>query len=189
MWPFKKKSVRRLELRRVAPLRNGSRLELIRKFVYVRTILVGLACVVTGIAVILYGGQRMPWQLFQKPDRNLLVRRNFRLEDPQATAQAREQAKQSTPNYYQLNAVLFEQIEQDLTGLLNQAKAVKSYDDLPKDRQKLVNKQGNIGPEQFGQLREFLYDTPAQQSSHGLEVMQPALQSILSMPGLPGDGL
>lgn len=187
MWPFKKKSARRLELRRVAPPRNGSKLELIRKFVYVRTILVGLGCVVTCSAVILYGGQRMPWQLFQKPDRNLLVRRNFRLEDPQATAQAREQAKQSTPNYYQLNTVLFEQIEQDLTGLLNQAKAVKSYDDLPKDRQKLVKKQWNIGPEQFGQLRESLDATPAKQISDGLEEMQQALQSSLLIAVMPDE--
>ena len=90
-------------MRRTPAVRAPGPLDQFRSHISPWAILIGVLFVCVTGAVIVLGGQVMPWGLGQKPRQDIRVRAPFQVLDPQATELKREQARQSTPNYYTLN--------------------------------------------------------------------------------------
>ncbi len=126
-------------------------------------------------AVIVVGGQVMPWGLGQKPRQDIRVRASFQEPDEQATAQAREQARQSTPNHYVLNHTFLEQVDQELTLFYNDLKAVPQHKDLPPAKKKTFEKTWHITAANYNALRQLTAKVSPQQFQELLGQLKSAL--------------
>jgi len=107
--------------------------------------------------VIIVGGQVMPWQVGQRPSQDIRVRVGFQELDEQATNQAKEQAKQSTPNYYLPNQLFLEQINQELNLFYTKISALpQKYQEVSAEDQKTLMDNWHVGPANFQDIRQLV---------------------------------
>jgi cyclic-di-AMP phosphodiesterase PgpH len=173
MWPFQKN--KKNELRRTPSVRTADTLERLRQKVSPWAVLgVGLFVVVTSV-VIVVGGQVMPWGLGQKPRQDIRVRASFQEPDEQATAQAREQARQSTPNTYLLNHTFLEQVDQELTLFYTDLKAVQKHNELPAAKKQGFEKTWHITAQNYAGLRKLFANFSPPQFQELLNRLKTAL--------------
>jgi cyclic-di-AMP phosphodiesterase PgpH len=174
MWPFNRKN-RKTELRRTPAVRMPGPIDQLRNHVSPWAILIGILFVLATSVVIVLGGQVMPWGLGQKPRQDLRVRAPFQVLDPQATEEKREQMRQATSNYYTLNRAFLEQIDQDLTSLYTDLKAVQQYKDLPAAKKQSLEKVWHINARNYGPIREAVAHVPPEQYQQLLRQLKIAL--------------
>jgi len=136
-------------------------------------IVIGLGFVAATSLVIIVSGRAMPWREDQKPRQDIRVRHPFSELDDQRTAEARDQARQSTPNHYKLNGTFLQQIKQDLTNLYNDLKAAAEYSSLPEAKRKSLKEQWGIDQGNFKALRD-------QVATAGPEQFQAKLKELIS---------
>jgi len=99
----------------------------------------------------------MPWQVGQRPSQDIRVRVGFQELDEQATNQAKEQAKQSTPNYYLPNQLFLEQINQELNLFYTKISALpQKYQEVSAEDQKTLMDNWHVGPANFQEIRQLV---------------------------------
>lgn len=174
MWPFSRKN-KKTEIRRTPAIRTPGPLDRLRDHISPWAIVIGVLFVFVTSAVIVLGGQVMPWGLGQKPRQDLRVRAPFQVLDPQATELKREQARQSTPNYYTLNRTFLEQIDQDLTLLYTDLKAVPQYANLAPAKKELFEKTWHVNAKNFDAIRQIVANLSPEQYQQLLHRLKVAL--------------
>jgi putative nucleotidyltransferase with HDIG domain len=162
--PFFSRKNKKNELRRIQPVKIPGTVERLRQRVSLWSVVIGLLFTFATSSVIIFGGQVLPWQVGQKPNQDIRVRAGFEELDQQATTQAREQAKQSTPNYYQPNTLFLKQIEQDLNLFYTEMKAAPSkYDELSAEKKESLKQNWNVDQTNFSPLRQLVDETTPEQ--------------------------
>ncbi len=155
MWPFGQRT-KKQELKRVQPVHEPGRIAMVAQNLSVANILVCIGFIVLISMIVIMGGQVMPWRLSQKPMQDIRVRTAFQVLDLQSTEKARQQARESTPNYYKLNSSFLEQVEQELTGLYTNLQAVQEVKSLSKDKKFLFEKKWKISPKQLASIKKAI---------------------------------
>lgn len=129
----------------------------------VSSVLIALLFVSVTSLIVIAGGQVMPWRERQKPRQEIRVRRTFTVPDEQLTEQARNEAREGTPNYYTLNEAFLGQVERDLTGLYNDLKATVEYDKLAKAKRAGLTAKWGIDKDRFERLQELAAELDSKQ--------------------------
>jgi len=186
MWPFSKKNAKS-EIRRTQPVRSASSMDKIRERVTPWVVVIGVLFVLATSAVIVIGGQVMPWAIGQKPRQDIRVRSGFQELDEAATAQKQEQARQSTPNYYVLNRSFLDQMEQDLTLFYTDLKAVKKYEELTPVKREALAKTWKIDAKNFPAVHQSLTSIPPEQFQQILQRFKTVLAGENIIEIMPDD--
>jgi putative nucleotidyltransferase with HDIG domain len=128
MWPFRRSSVRRRELRRARNGRLGRATgHLLRRQIVAPSILLGLFAMAAAL-VILYGQTSLAYRAGQRLDRPIVARVDFTWDNPIKAAREQDIARRGTPNYYRLNSELIAEVEKDLQGLTQALSESQNYE-------------------------------------------------------------
>ncbi|NLE29920.1 MAG: HDIG domain-containing protein [Phycisphaerae bacterium] len=174
--PFFSRKNKKIELRRIQPVKTSGTVAKLRQKVSLWSVLIGILFTLATSAVIIFGGQVLPWQVGQKPNQDIRVRAGFQELDQQATMQAREQAKQSTPNYYEPNNLFLKQIEQDLNLFYTEMKAAPTkYEELTPEKKESLKQKWNISEQNFAPLRTLVDETSPEQYQNLLSELKARL--------------
>ncbi len=172
---FNRKS-RKNDIRRIQAVRAPGAIERFRQHISPWAIGVGLLFIVVNSTIIILGGQVMPWREGQRPRQDIRVRVSFQELDEQATAQAREQAKQATPNYYLPNHLFLEQVDQDLNLLYTELKAApQQYAALAATKKEVLEKTWHVNAKNFESLRQLVAGMSSEQFQLLLQKLKAAL--------------
>jgi hypothetical protein len=175
MWLLSKKN-KKGEIRRTQPVRSAGPMAKFRQQVSLWTMLIAVLFIAATSVVVIMGGQVMPWQVGQRPSQDVRVRASFQEVDEQATNQAREQARQSTPNYYQPNRLFLAEIEQDLNLFYTKIKATpQTYQEVTPEEQKALAQTWQVDDKNFTPLRELVSKTSPEQFQILLKKFKDAL--------------
>jgi len=150
-------------------------------------VLIGLVFVIVTSLVIIAGGQVMPWREGQRPLQAIRVRQTFQVLDEQLTEQARQEASESTPNYYHLNQAFLGQVEGDLNGLCNDLKAAEKYDKLSEPARTRLAKMWGIDKERFHTLQEEIGTLDSETFRTSLADLRKFLTSSNIIDEMPDD--
>lgn len=123
MWPFRRLSARRLEIRRSKAERGRAAGRWWRNRRGLVTAGVTLLLASAAAVIVNLGGVRTPFRLGQYLTRAVVSRVAFHIDDPQQTLEMRLRAKDTSPNHYVLDASLIDEIRGRLGSLLTLAKA------------------------------------------------------------------
>lgn len=110
-------------------------------------------------AILLTGGESLPYSLNQKIEQDIHARVPFEMEDQARIRQERQVARASAPTIYTANPAPIEAIQSKLTGLLTLSKAAdpKELDAFAKERKITLSK------ETVKALREYATDDASKQ--------------------------
>lgn len=120
--------LRRTQVRRQRTEQAEPLLKRLRERVGLASPAIGLGFVVLAISIVLYGPERFPYYVDQEVSEPISAHVAFKITDVEATAQAKLDARQATPNYYDLNEALLERIRGTIRNLYVEAQQHETYD-------------------------------------------------------------
>lgn len=123
MWPFSKRSARREEIRRSRAEREVTLIQRFRGRFETGPLLLTVLAAAAGAVILNVGGEVLAIRVGQALPRAYTSRLELRIADDQATREMRVRARDTAPNWYELNQSLIEDIRGRLTSLLTIAKA------------------------------------------------------------------
>ncbi|MCH8968472.1 MAG: HDIG domain-containing protein [Planctomycetes bacterium] len=121
-----KAKLRRTQIRRQRSEQSEPLLKRLRKQIGLASPAIGLGFVVLAIGIVLYGPEPFPYYAGQEVRGPIHARAKFKITDEKATLQSQQDARETTPNYFDLNESLIERIQSEVIGLYTTA---QSYDD------------------------------------------------------------
>ncbi|MCH8052923.1 MAG: HDIG domain-containing protein [Planctomycetes bacterium] len=123
-----KVKLRRTQVRRQRSEQSEPLLKRLRAQVGLASPAIGLGFVVLAIGIVLYGPEPFPYYARQEVRGRIDARVKFKIIDKPATLRSKEEARETTPNYFDLNTSLIKRIQGTVTGLYTTA---QSYDGYP----------------------------------------------------------
>ena len=124
-----KVKLRRTQVRRQRNAKTTPLLKRLREQIGLASPAIGLGFVVLTIGVVLYGPEPFPYYAGQEVRGRIDARVKFKIIDKPATQQSKEEARETTPNYFDLNTSLLERIQGAVTGLYTTAQSYDGYPD------------------------------------------------------------
>lgn len=116
------------------------------------TVLAALAFGAGAAAIVLYGGEDLPYRLGEAVATPILAPHDFQREDPQRHMTLIKEAKENTPSVYAFNDALANRLVRELTAVHSLVKAAETFES---------------------------FDTEA--SKHGAQFAKPAYQALLTL--------
>jgi len=113
---------RRQEVRRQRAERTPSLWRRFRNARATLPVLIAAGFLVLASGLILYGGEAMPYRPGQRISQDIPARVSFTVVDLRETERRRASARRSSPNVFELNTALIEQIRANLNSVLKMAK-------------------------------------------------------------------
>ncbi len=123
-----KVKLRRTQVRRQRSELSEPLLKRLRKQIGLAPPAVGLGFVVLAIGIVLYGPEPFPYYTGQEVRNPIRARVKFKIIDEKATLQAQQDARETTPNHYDLNEGLVERIHGTINNLHVDAKPFETYE-------------------------------------------------------------
>ena len=123
MWPFRTRTIRRQEIRRSRAEREGVWYRRVAPPVHLWSGLLTVAVAAVAGWILSAGGDVLSLHEGQRIGRAITTRVDFELDDEQQTIEMRVRARETSPNYYRLDATLLTEINGRLSNVLALAKA------------------------------------------------------------------
>ncbi len=120
--------LRRTQVRRQRTEQAEPLLKRLRERVGLASPAIGLGFVVLAISIVLYGPERFPYYDGQELREPIIARVDFVITDEKATQQSKQEARETTPNYYDLNESLIERIRGTIGNLYVDAQQHETYE-------------------------------------------------------------
>ncbi|MBK8914291.1 MAG: HDIG domain-containing protein [Phycisphaerales bacterium] len=123
MWPFDKHTSRRREIRRDKVERGLTLAQQLRERIHILPVMVAALSASLAALILNVGGEPLGVHPGQRLHRAMTARVEFRVEDVTQTRLKQARARESSPNFYRLDASLIETIRGRLTSLLTLARS------------------------------------------------------------------
>ena len=123
-----KGKLRRTQVRRQRSEQSAPLLKRLRAQVGLASPAIGLGFVVLAISIVLYGPEPFPYYAGQEVLQPILAKVKFKITDQKATLQSKQDARETTPNYYTLNEGLIERIRGTIGNLYVDAQQHETYE-------------------------------------------------------------
>ncbi len=150
MWWFGKKTTRRKEIRRSKAERTQPVLQRLAQRLPIPTLALGLVGAIAAALVVNLGGDAFGLRVGQTLPRALTARIEFERFNHDGTHAARLSARNTSPNYYRLDAAILEDIRGALANALTIA---QTYRDAPqKIRDEAAKNQVNLDDDGLAEL-------------------------------------
>lgn len=134
-------------------------------------VLITLGLWAAATAVILWGGERLPYRLDQQVPQDVRARVSFQSKDEKLTEDKRREARLRTPNVYVRNDALLTSIRSKLTELFTIARSSENVVDFVKAAEA---KQWNLGEKEFTVLKAIAGDA----SPAGSQMFESAVENL-----------
>jgi len=123
-----KVKLRRTQVRRQRSEQSEPLLKRLRAQIGLASPAIGLGFVMLAIGIVLYGPAPFPYYAGQEVRNPIRARIKFKIIDEKATLQAQQDARETTPNHYDLNEGLVERIRGTINNLYVVAQPFETYE-------------------------------------------------------------
>jgi len=142
---------------------------------------IGIGFFAATTAIILYGPEPFPYRLNQEIQGPIYARVNFGIPNEEATQQAKQDAREETPNYYYLNEGLIERLSGMIGNLFSVAKSYENFEAYQAAKAKAGENaaqdfQWQLSEEGFQELNSFIGEEGQGVFTKGIENLKQKLK-------------